>query len=626
MCGIAGFVGDAEAGRPALDRAVYALRHRGPDGEGVAVFSADGGLGVVALGNRRLAVLDLSDAARQPMTSADGRFTLVYNGEIYSHVELRRELARLGRTFRSSSDTEVLVEAWCEWGIDVLPRLTGMFAFAVLDRRTGEVVLARDHFGIKPLFFGAWPGGFAFASEVRALLEFPGMERGVNPDRLYAFLTALHSDFGGASMFSGIEQVPPAHYVVISKQGVPGAPIRYWRPGARTRSDLGMDAAAEQMRELFLEGVRLQLRSDVPIGFALSGGLDSSSITATARRLLGPEAPLHTFSFIPRHPLISESRYSDEVVRHTGSTAHSFTLEAKDLADDFDALTDAQGEPVTSPVVYAQYRVFGRARQEGIKVLLTGEGADELLAGYDGFVLARLVSLLRAGRLFDAAQLIRHENSTGSTPGRMMRGVLRRLLPRPLLEAARAVTRAAPTEAWIARAWFADRGVFPRHPIRSGGPSALLADLHEAVEVSSLPALLRFQDRNAMAFSVENRVPFLTPAFAEFALSLPEEHLLTTTGTRKAVFRKAMEGIVPSSVLGRRRKIGFSTPAADWLAELEDWVEDRLAAVARLPFLDSSEVRRHWEMVRSARSWIGSSVVFRCISVATWMERYEVTW
>ena len=626
MCGIAGFVGDADAGRPALDRAVYALRHRGPDDEGIAVFAANGAPGVVALGIRRLAIIDLSEAAHQPMTSSDGRFTLVFNGEIYSHVELRCDLERLGRNFRSRSDTEVLVEAWCEWGVDVLPRLTGMFAIAVLDRRSGEVVLARDGFGIKPLFYGAWRGGFAFASEVRALLEFPGFDRGVNPDRLYTFLTAFSSDFGRESMFTGVEQVPPAHYVVVSKRGESSAPIRYWSPDPRARTNLTLEGAAERMRELFLESVRLHLNSDVPIGFALSGGLDSSSVTATARRLLGPEPPIHTFSFVPKHPFLNEARFCDEVARETGSTAHAFTLEPEDLAADFDALTDAQGEPIPSPVVYAQYRVFARAREEGVRVVLTGEGADELLAGYDRFAPAGLASLLRSGRLADAAQLVRHAKVTGNTRGQMVRGALRRGLPEPLLRAVRAVLRAAPADPWIDRGWFADRGVALHRSVPSGGRSALRAALYEAIERGSLPALLRFQDRNAMAFSVENRVPFLTPAFAEFALSLPQEYLLTPTGSRKAVFRRAMEGIVPTSVLERRRKIGFSAPAPDWLARLESWVEHKLTSVDRLPFFHSTEVRRHWESVRSARSWTGASVVFRCISVANWLERHEITW
>jgi asparagine synthase (glutamine-hydrolysing) len=522
MCGIAGFVGDPEAGRPALDRALSALRHRGPDDEGVEVFAANGAGRAVGLGNRRLAVLDLSAAGHQPMTSADGRFTIVFNGEIYSHLELRDELTRRGRSVRSSSDTEVLVEAWSEWGADVLPRLVGMFAIAVHDRRTNELVLARDCFGIKPLFFGNWRGGFAFASEVRALLEFPGLDRSVNAGRLFTFLTSLRSDYGGESMFAGIAQVPPAHYLTVSEDGVASVPVRYWRAATRTRDDLTMDAAAERTRELFLDSVRGHLRSDVPIGFALSGGLDSSAVICAARQLLGPEAPLHTFSFIPRHPLINETRFSEEVARETRSISHAFTLEAEDLASDFDALTDAQGEPISSPVVYAQHRVFGRARDEGITVLLTGEGADELLAGYDGFVAARAVSLIRSGRVGAAVRLLRLATPVGGSRRHAARSVLRRMLPTPFVAAVRALRGLPAGEGWLNRAWFADRGVVPAGPRPSNGGSTLIQDLEEAVEVASLPALLRFQDRNAMAFSIENRVPFLTSAFADFALSLPK--------------------------------------------------------------------------------------------------------
>lgn len=624
MCGIAGFVGDGEAGRAALDRAMAALRHRGPDDHGVTLLTDGAGPVVVGLGNRRLAVIDLSVAGHQPMTSSDGRFTLVYNGELYSHVELRRQLEDLGHTFRSHSDTEVLLEAWREWGPDVLRRLTGMFAFAIHDRRSGEVVLARDHFGIKPLFFGTWSGGFAFASEPRALFEFPGFSRGLNPDRLYTFLTRFSSDFGAESMFEGLDQLPAAHYMVVSKEGTPDTPVRYWRPDARTRTDLTMDEAAEQMREVFSAGLKDQLRSDVPIGFALSGGLDSSAVTTTARKLMGPDAPLHTFSFIPRHPLINETRFSDEVVRATNSTAHQFTLDAENLATDFDALTDHQGEPISNPVVYAQYRLFARAREEGVTVVLTGEGADELLAGYDLFAPSRVASMLRKGRLGDAARLIQNAPATGNSRGRMTRGALQAVLPQGVVGAARAIMRKAPAERWIEPYWFRDRGVDLHGSPHSGGRATLGTALLQAVEAGSLPALLRFQDRNAMASSVENRVPFLTPAFAELAFSLPEEYLLTVDGSRKAVLRKAMEGIVPRSILERNRKIGFSTPAPEWLATLEDWVENRLPAVESLPFLDYQEVRRQWESVRSERSFAGAFVVFRCLSVTNWMERYGV--
>ena len=184
--------------------------------------------------------------------------------------------------------------------------------------------------------------------------------------------------------------------------------------------------------------------------------------------------------------------------------------------------------------------------------------------------------------------------------------------------------RKAPAERWIEPNWFRDRGVDLHAPPRSGARATLGTVLLQAVEAGSLPALLRFQDRNAMASSVENRVPFLTPALAELAFSLPEEYLLTVDGSRKAVFRRAMEGIVPTSILERHRKIGFSTPAPDWLASLEDWVEHRLLAVEPLPFLDYQEVRRHWESVRSERSFAGAFVVFRCLSLANWMERYGV--
>ena len=409
MCGIAGFV--TRAAQPgqgeALGRALDRLRHRGPDDAGQVTVPAtpNPGAPCAGLGNRRLAILDLSPAGHQPMRSADGRWTLVYNGELYNYRELRAELERLGRTFHSQSDTEVLLAAFAEWGTAGLSRLVGMFAFAIHDGLARRVTLVRDPFGIKPLYYAITGETLVFASEIGAILEFPGVSRRVDPRAYHEFLTTANTDSGGTTLFADIRQLPAAHFMEVALDWPANAvPARWWQLDLDRELEVSFEAAAELVREAFLDSMRLHLRSDVPLGFALSGGVDSSAVVSAARQLLGPAAELHTFSFIPADPLLDERRFSDAVNREAGTVAHSFALDPSELRRDIDRLSEIQGEPFASPVIYAQYRVLGLAREAGMKVLLGGQGADEILAGYDRYLPARLASLLRQGHWLRAVR------------------------------------------------------------------------------------------------------------------------------------------------------------------------------------------------------------------------------
>jgi asparagine synthase (glutamine-hydrolysing) len=626
VCGIAGYVGSL-GGQPALERALATMTHRGPDDAGITQRrpSPSESGPVVALGSRRLAIIDPTAAGHQPMITPDGRLALVYNGEIYNHVELRAELERAGYAFRTHSDTEVLLAAWLHWGPSALDKLVGMFAFAVHDRDAGRLFLVRDWFGIKPLYYARWHGGVAFASEIGALLEFPGIDRRLDPQRLHRFLTSMTSDHGSGTMLAAVRQVPAASFVSIDVGSrVVAEPIRYWHLDLARRSDLSLDEAATRLHELFTDSVRLHLRSDVPIGFALSGGIDSSAVVMVARQLLGATSALHTFSYVNDHPIVSERRYSEHVAQAARSIADPFTIDPEELTASFADLIDAQGEPFPDPVIFAQYRMFARARDAGVKVVLTGEGADELFAGYDRFAPVRLASLLRTGRWISGARLLRHATHAGATPSRLLRAAAGTVAPGPLRRAIRLVRGNDSGEGWMRTAWFVKRCGDSGALQQRRAEHTLHESLVASIEHVTLPALLRYQDRNAMAWSVENRVPFLTRPLVEFALSLPAEYLLTATGIRKAVFRVAMEGIVPKTVLDRRGKIGFSTPAPHWLAEIAPWIELRLPAACDLPFLDGGALRREWDAVRTHYSWRGARMVWRCLCVAEWIERRAV--
>lgn len=629
MCGIAGVITPqwSQAIGAALQRAVAGIRHRGPDDEGIAFMPDPPGDGrpVIALANRRLAIIDPGPSGHQPMSSADGRWTVVVNGEIYNYLELRVELERAGARFRGHSDTEVLVEALAAWGTNCLRRLQGMFALAAFDRSRNSVILARDPFGIKPLYYGRCGAGLAFASEIRSVLEFPGVGRSVDAHRLHEFLTYASTDHGDGTLLRDVRQVPSAHYLEVPADR-PGEfrAHRYWSLDLSRNTSGSFGEAAERVRETFLQSMRLHLRSDAPLGFALSGGIDSSAVVMAARHVLGPGHELQTFSFIPDDARIDEERHVDAIGEAAGAVMHKFRLRPEELRRDIEALTERQGEPFASPVIYAQYRVMQLAAESGVKVVLGGQGSDEMLAGYDRYLAARVASLLRQGR-WASAYRVAAEPVTPYPGGRrsLLRTACLQALPGwaadTVYSRLRPVHRSPP---WIDQRWFAERGVQPRAAWSATGRHVMREMLGHNLLESQIPALMRFEDRNAMAFSMENRVPFLTAPLVELLFSLPEEYLLADDGTRKAVFRQAMRGIVPDSILDRRDKIGFSVPSMAWFEALRPWVSERLSLASRLPCLVGQQVEMRRLALRSSKPWGDPSLVWRWVSLGTWAERF----
>jgi asparagine synthase (glutamine-hydrolysing) len=666
MCGIAGLV----SGEPidvlvmATERRLAALAHRGPDDAGILAFAprettaytldrgghreslappaAEPACANVVLGCRRLAIIDLSPSGHQPMVSTDGRYAIVLNGEIYNHVELRRELEGRGRRFRSRSDTEVLLTAFAEWDVACLPRLVGMFAFAILDLTARRLLLARDPFGIKPLYYVARNGTLAFASEIPPLLSaFSGDVR-AHPQGVHDYLDNGVTDHSADTMYEGVQALPPAHYAVVDlTRSAELAPAPYWRPDLDQTLELSFDEAAIRLRDLFLESVALHLRSDVQVGVLLSGGVDSSSVTLAMRAVGGPQLDIHTFSYIGDRGARSEEPWIDIANRAAGAVPHKLQLHPAEWAGELGALLEAHGEPYRTPAVYAQYRLSRLARETGVKVLLSGQGSDELLAGYRYFWAARLVSLLRQGAPGKAVALLRQlsrarQPGDPSIRGTVLRGLAMALPTAWTRTALRASGRAY--RPWINQGWGRRHGLPPRTPWWSGprGRHALREALWLALTERSIPGQLRYQDRNSMAHSLEERVPFLTPRLAEFVLALPEEYLLAADGSSKAVFRAAMRGIVPDEILDRVDKVGFEVPIQAWLPELPGL--DRLLDVAtRLAPVASKEARTILERLRQSRSvarisfaqslrdsTVGTHRTWWLAGLAAWSEQFGV--
>lgn len=647
MCGIFGILatpGQRLSRVPELAAQLCSdLRHRGPDDFGWAAFSAQGQLlgterehtrlgeqgAALLLGQTRLSIIDLTIAGHQPMFSEDGRYALVYNGELYNYCELRAELEQQGSRFCGNSDTEVLLQALIRWGTSCLGRLTGMFAFALYDAVEQSLFLARDCFGVKPLFWRHEEGVFSFASEVPAMLLFPGARRKASAVAAYNYLALGRYDRGGETFFQDIHRLPPACCMTVNvRTGAVSAPEAYWRPDLSVRSPLSFKAAAAHLRELFLDSVRLHLRADVPLGVALSGGIDSSAV-ACAVRHLQPETELHTFSFLAKGSPLSEEYWADLVVKRTNAIRHTVEVAPCELARDFTALIRGQGEPFGSTSIYAQHRVFRLVRECGIKVTLDGQGADELLAGYFGYPGQRLASLLLQGKPKAAWNFLRAKAQwPGSSLGSTLRRSIGEFTPVWLLPMALRLAGRTPAPDWLDMDALKQAGArFSVQDERRSKFSACQDRVRQILAYQltweGLQHLLRHGDRNSMAFSVESRVPFLTREMADFCLSLPEEYLIDMNGRTKSVFREAMRGIVPDEILDRRDKIGFETPESDWLSALAPWVEEALASGYHVPYFRSDKARGEWrEILAGKRRFDGRA--WRWLNYAEWARQFQV--
>lgn len=628
MCGILGgwWSDEPDDIKAKFSVTLDSLVHRGPDDRGV--WSGRIRQGYLALGHRRLSIIDLSPAGHQPMNSQDGRYTLVLNGEIYNYRELRQELEGKGHHFVSNSDSEVLLVAWSVWGTSCLPHLIGMFAFTVYDRVASTLTCVRDAFGIKPLFYAHDGDKFLFASELPALLQLRAGHDKLNWQRAYDYLIYGIQDYGFDTFVTGISHVPPAHLVRLNLDDPTEPEVERWRqPDITQKTNLSFCDAADALRGLFLESVRLHLRSDVPLGAALSGGIDSSALVC-AMRHLDPDMPIHTFSFISSECDWSEEMWVDIVNAHVGAQVHKVLVKPNDLSRDLVDLIQTQGEPFCTTSMYAQYRVFQEARQHGITVVLEGQGADELLAGYQGYAGQRMRSLLET---VDIAGMFRFAAKWKQWPGRegqsAWRALVGQLIPDILYSTGMYVVGKDTCATYLDINELKNHGVstrpyrFPRS--RDGRGRRISEILSHAVTEGGLPSLLRYGDRNAMRFSIENRVPFLTPQLADFLLSLPEEYLISENGETKSLFRAAMRGIVPDVILNRSDKIGFETPMQSWILPMAPFIRDRLSETRLYPFLITEQMVTAFDSVISGKKSLNSQM-WRMINLTWWAQHFNV--
>jgi asparagine synthase (glutamine-hydrolysing) len=578
MCGIAGIitVNPAQASVQRITLMTDVLAHRGPDG--VAHWTSPGGNAV--LGHRRLSIIDLSPLGAQPMHWGD-RYSIVYNGEIYNYREIKGSLEQRGYRFRSQSDTEVILAAYDAWGADCLQQFDGMFAFAIWDEQKRQLFAARDRFGEKPFFYYVDRELFVFASEMKALWA-AGVEKSMNEGMLFNYLTlgyVQNPKDAGETFYRGIRKLPARHFLLYDALQETLTLQSYWDIDLDHTVAMDDKAATEQLRELLSLSVNRRLRSDVPVGTSLSGGLDSASVLACIHQAAERPASLQSFSAVFPGFARDESAQIGVTANQFGIANHQVQPGVDDLLRDFERICYYQEEPFQSASIAAQFEVFGLARQHGVTVLLDGQGADEVLGGYSKYYPWYWRELYRQNK-----PLLRNELQQVAEAGHgNLWGWQHKLAARLphfaetflVRQRGRQQRRHADLTNGFVDVYGVSNYDMPHVPTLNGA-------LYYNAFLNGLEELLRYADRNSMAHGREVRLPFLFHELVAFVFSLPARYKIRD-GYTKWVLRKSMEQTLPAAIVWRKDKVGFEPPQQLWMQDkrLVDYIREAQSVLVK---------------------------------------------
>ena len=619
MCGIVGIISrKAMHFDGCMLRAQDAQKHRGPDGNGIAHYKVLGKC--ISLGHQRLAILDLTEAGRQPMTNSEQKGVIVFNGEVYNYLEIREELKRMGYKFYTNCDTEVVLRALHHWGpAEGLSRFNGMWAIAWMDLEQQKIILSRDRAGKKPLYYCYDQDQFYFASEIKTLLVMIEKKFELNLQIVGEYLEQSLSDTSTETFFRGIRKIPAGHYGVIDliEDSLDLHLKQFWTvPTSPKPFEPKKDIS--ELRELFIDAVRLRLRSDVPVGILLSGGIDSSSIAAVMQRILGKEAELNLLSAISESPLYDESSFIDRVASHLRLSVQKVILDF-DPGKIFEYLNEVSwvnDEPIGSLSNVAHYLLMRHARELGITVILSGQGADELLCGYRKYLAFYSQYLLREFKLLKAVKLIHDFYHEGTILNQISIREAKRYMP-DLLK---------PPELEIRGTALKD---FVGIPIGIG--RAMTVQQRQALDLErfSVPVLTHYEDRMSMAWSREIRLPFLDYRIMEMLIPLSIDSKLSH-GWTKYIFRKSMEPFLPHEIVWRKDKQGFINPQSEWLKkELYKNVREHFSTeslIYKHKLINIDNLKKKYELYchqpdQKGNIWFKD--IFNSLALEIWMRRFS---
>lgn len=620
MCGIAGIVSRTQDIREKLLKAQRVQHHRGPDAQGI--YQQQINQWYVGLGHQRLSILDLTEAGSQPMTFGNGNSWIVYNGEVYNYLEIREKLEKLGHRFRGESDTEVILAALEHWGPEkALTRFNGMWAFAWLDGQNNRLVLSRDRVGIKPLCLFLQDSCLYFASEVKTILEMTEQKFALNYQVIGEYLIQSLQETSNETFFADIEKLPAASYGVVdlSAEVLRIELNSYWNPPEQEFSNFSEDQLIEQIREIFIDAIRLRLRSDVPVGVLVSGGVDSSSIASLMQRLLGKDVPLNLLSAVSRDSRYDESPFIDIISKYLECHTYKVMLDfnPKQAFDYLEKVCWFNDEPVGSFSNVAHYLLMQQAQDLGITVILSGQGADELLCGYKKYLGFYVQALARCSQYLKAGEVLWSFWQQGTILNQFSIGEAKRYLPR-YFQGSELDIRGQSLKNFVPKS------------VGLGTEMTIQQRQNLDLEKFSVPSLLHYEDRMSMAWSREIRVPFLDYRLIEALLPIPVEMKLRK-GWTKYIFRKAIEPYMPEQIVWRKDKQGFVNPQGEWLKnELKPEVvkryfcEDSLIINKQLVSHNNLiEKYKKYCQQKSSKSKIWYKEIFNPLALEIWLRKFE---
>jgi len=633
MCGIAGFFNcRVDFTEHDLDTMTRALAHRGPDGQGIRFLPKQR----LGLGHRRLAIVDLSEAANQPMEYFDSGLSIIFNGEIYNFIELRQQLEALGHRFRTHGDTEVVLAAFQEWGKKAFQRFNGMFALAIYNAKTTTLTLCVDRFGIKPLYYYRQEQGVLFASEQKAFFPLASKiglrwdDRGV----LTALCTLGTLEASGKTVFSGLESLKPGHFIEVSPSGIK---LERWWNTADNLEEVGTyEQQKERFREIFYDACRIRLRTDVPIATSLSGGLDSSAVVGTIKQIRDEKASSNsnlTFpfkTFIHRFPQTDqdESIYAEEVVRRTGLEAVFVEAKSHEIADQIDHML-WHFESIYPGMPDSAWRIYAAQRAHGIPVSLDGHGADEMLGGYQQYYFYRLLEALpNPFAVWNAVEQIQELMGPYFSTKALLSGIIRSGIPADdtsslillLKRMSDPVLKTLKVELNNSSIYSAPKVQSPKNFDLLN--QVLYKDFHSRV----LPRILKNFDLTSMANGIEVRMPFMDYRLVQFSFSLPSSSKIGG-GYTKRILRDALSNELPEMIRTRKLKLGFNSPLLEWsTTSLRPWIESTLAQNSGFDHLiDRKKLLKYYrtQVLTNRVEWRHIVRFWAFVSAIRWSQLYQ---
>lgn len=579
MCGIVGIINKSNIVDTSILKGMAdVISHRGPDEEGYYTYN------YLGFYHKRLSIIDLV-SGKQPMESEN--CVITFNGEIYNYIELRNELIAKGHTFRTTSDTEVILKMYEEYGVESINKLNGMFAFLIYDKVRNQVIAARDHFGIKPLYYHVAKDSILFASEIKALLKHPILKAEVNQDGLNDYLT-FQFILGNSTLFNGVCKLAPGHYMVIDLNNLNHHYVKYWSPSFSVDKYHTEEYFVHELKRLIEDTIRIQLRSDVPLGTYLSGGLDSSLVTLIASKLLNKQ--ISTFSGAFREgPEYNEMEYVQEVVQACNAKGYDIYPTANDFINNISKLIYHLDEPVAGPGLFPQYMV-SKLASENVKVVLGGQGGDEIFGGYARYVVAYLEQAIKGAILENTEEGEHIVSLTSILPNlsyiNKYLPMLKTFWSKETFEPMDRryfylIDRMEGSNDYYSPDFlhkYAQEEIFNRFKLLFNDPNthSYFNKMTHFDMFGSLPALLQVEDRMSMAVSIESRVPLLDRRIVDLVASMPPA-MKFKGAEMKYILKKSVGNYLPSKILNRKDKMGFPVPLNLWAQkEAKEFISDTL--------------------------------------------------